>query len=132
MSSADEELQNKIENRISVASSADARAYQKVFESLQQDPYKVPAHFADGVMQRISVREKSFSKDYIWIAIGLFVLMAATIATAFLTNFSIKFGAFKFISGYGGLFVLLVVTMLLFNWIDKRFIQRKYNVATSL
>ena len=125
MNHSDEELQGKIEKGHSADSSPDARAYQRIFETLKKEPYCVPAHFADRIVSLVEARGSSLSKDYFWFGLGLFLFVVATIVAIVLTDFRLNFGAFKFISGYSGLLVFGAAFILLIQYLDKQLIKNK-------
>jgi hypothetical protein len=123
MSLPDEELQHSIEKGHRIDDTLDSRAYQKIFDALKQEPYHLPTHFADRVMKRMEA-QGSLSKDYFWFGLGLFTLIAGAFVAALLSNFKPNFGAFKFISGYAGLFVFGLTLIMLIHYIDKKFLKR--------
>ncbi len=120
----DEELQDKVEKGHWV-DSLDARAYQKVFEALKKEPYDLPTHFADKIISRAEARGSSLSKDYFWFGLGLFSFVVATIIAVLLTDFSLNFGAFKFISGSSSLLVFSAAFIILIQYLDKQLVKNK-------
>jgi hypothetical protein len=119
------ELQRKIENNEPAGNSADAKAYQKVFDVLNKDIYSLPEGFADLVILRIEARN-SFAKDYLWMGIGLLCLLIAGLVTSTLLNFKLNFGSFKFISGYAGLITFGIFFIIVFQWVDKKMVPKKF------
>jgi hypothetical protein len=125
MNAAEKELQQRIEANLPVGATPDARAYKKVFESLSREPFELPVDFADTVLLRIESRKSRFSSDILWLSFGLAVLLLAGIITGVALRVSINFGAFKFVSGYGGLLIFSLALILGFHWIDRAIIRKK-------
>jgi hypothetical protein len=123
MNYSDDELQDRVEKGV-VDPTADARAYQKIFDALKKEPYHLPDHFADKVVDR-ALAQRGLSKDYFWFGMGLFSFVVATIIAIRLTDFNFSFGALKFISGYSGLFTFALAFILLIQYIDRQFIKGK-------
>jgi hypothetical protein len=122
---SDEELQQSIENNLSIDNSVDARAYKKVFDALRKDPYQLPAGFADRVIQKIEVRKPEFSKEYIWFGLGISLFVIATAITLVWTKLTIDLSAFRFLSGYVGLFVFGAVAIFVIQYLDKTLVKNK-------
>jgi len=125
--SDDEQLQRDVENKVTTSDSVDAKAYQKIFAALEKEQYELPFGFADRVMRRIEVKEKGISKDVLWMGAGIAFLAIAFVVTAVWLKFAFNFGAFKFISGYGGSIVFGTLLILGFQWADKAIIQKRFN-----
>ena len=75
MNPADEELQRNIEKGHRIDDSLNSRAYQKVFDALKKEPYRLPLHFADRVINHLDT-QGDLAKDYFWFGLGLFVFIA--------------------------------------------------------
>ena len=119
----DEELQDKIEKGLG-GTTADERAYRRVFQALQREPsLKLSADFASRVISRIQTKPAT-SRDLVWMAVGIGSLTIALIVAIVLTGFSFNWGVFKFISGYPGLIVFGIAFILALQWIDKRIVRR--------
>ena len=104
--------------------SADAMIEKKIVEALEHDRFELPYGFADQVVRRIQSRKESLSRDYIWLSVGLFILVGASVATAFYIKFSFDLGAFKFLTGYGKLLVFTVAIILLLQWVDRNVLHK--------
>jgi len=124
MSLSDDELQSKIEKGDRVDDTLDSRAYQKVFHALKKEPYRLPLHFADRVINHLDT-QGDLAKDYFWFGLGLFVFIAGAFVAAGMANFKLNFGVLKFISGYPGLFLFGLAFIALIHYIDKRFLSKK-------
>jgi hypothetical protein len=125
MTTKDEELQNQIEMAGSSSERVDAYAYKKVFDALKQEPdFHLPLNFADKVVQKIEARKES-SYDFFWFGFGIFMFAVAAIVAIVVTNFKVSFGAFKFISGYPGLFIFGLGFILFIQWLDRKLIRPK-------
>ncbi len=120
MMNADEQLQDSIE-RGGSPDSDDAKAYGVVFKALKTSPYELPAHFADSVVSRM----ESSSRDILWLATGLAVLICGAGASFYFSGaeglWSINLvGVF---SGYSGVIFFGIVFAVIINWIDRRYIR---------
>lgn len=125
MTTKEEELQNQIERTGLPVDDIDAYAYKRVFETLKQEPdFHLPINFADKVIQKIEARKES-SSDFLWFGIGIFMFAIAAIVAIVLTDFKVSFGAFKFISGYPGLFIFGLCFILFIQWLDKKLVRPK-------
>ena len=125
MTTKDEELQNQIERADSSVDGIDAYAYKKVFDALKQEPdFHLPTNFADKVVQKIEAKKES-SSDFLWFGIGIFMFAVAAIVSIVLTDFKVSFGAFKFISGYPGLFIFGLGFILFIQWLDKKLLRTR-------
>jgi hypothetical protein len=124
MNHKDEQLQRNIENNQPVEKSPDATAYRTIFDALKKEPYQLPNHFADSVVRRVEAGSKGLSSDYVWMGIGLFAFFLTAVVIAVLMKVSVNFGAFKFISGYGGLLVFGLLFILALQWVDKSIIRK--------
>jgi hypothetical protein len=93
----DEELQNSVEKG-SHGTSADERAYRRVFDVLKREPtLELSAGFANRVIGRL--QRESTKSDVAWLAIGITSFTIAMIAAIAMTGFSFNWGVFTFISG---------------------------------
>ena len=125
MTTKDEELQNQIERATSPIDGVDAYAYKKVFDALTLEPdFHLPVNFADQVILKMESGKESL-RDFVWFGLGIFLFAIATLVTIMLTNFSVSFGAMKFITGYPGLFIFGVCFILALQWLDKKFVRPK-------
>jgi hypothetical protein len=125
MNISDEELQHAIENNNSLENSVDAQAYQKVFDALTKEPYRLPIDFADDVVRKIETGKSSLSIDYFWLMVGLVSFIVATVITLGITEFKFSGSIVRFISGYSGLFFFGIVFILLIQYLDKRLLGHK-------
>ncbi len=123
MKLTDEELQNRIEKG-HAADDADSSLYQRVFSALKREPaFRLPANFSDGIIKRIEITKPEASKDNLWFGLGIFGFVLAATITIVLTGFNPSVGAFKFLSGYTGLFTFGSMFILLLHYFDKKFIR---------
>jgi hypothetical protein len=123
MKLTDEELQNRVEKG-QAADSTDALAYQRVFSALKKEPaFVLTAGFPDDVIKRIELAKPEASNDNFWLGLGIFGFVAAALITIVLTGFKPSSGAFKFLTGYSGLFVFGIIFILLLHYFDKKFIR---------
>ena len=122
---SDEELQQRVDNNLSIDNSLDAKAYKTVFDALRKDPFQLPSGFADRVIQKIEVRKPAFSKEYVWFGLGISVFVFATIITLVWTKLTIDLSAFRFLSGYAGLFIFGAVAIFAIQYLDKTPVKNK-------
>jgi hypothetical protein len=123
MKLTDEELQNRIEKGQS-AEDPDASIYQRVFSALKKEPdFSLPTNFSDVVINRIEVTKPQASNDNLWLGLGVFGFVLATVITIVLTGFTPGVGAFTFLSGYSGLLFFGVMFILALHFFDKKFIR---------
>lgn len=126
MTSHEESLQQQLEEGKPVPANADTRAYQKVFDALQQEPeFELPLYFEDRVLQKIEANEKRAErKETYWLVAGVSLLVIAAIVGAALVGFKPSFGAFAFLSRYTGLFIFGMVFIIALQWLDRKIVQR--------
>ncbi|NOT75324.1 MAG: hypothetical protein HOP08_10370 [Cyclobacteriaceae bacterium] len=123
MNSAEEELQNEFERSGKSGSEIDMHSYKIVFDALKKEPdFNLSYNFADKVIAKIEVKKED-SKDSFWIVMGVLSFVIAAIISIVLTDFKLNFGAFRFLSGYAGLFAFGIVFILVLHWIDKKLIR---------
>lgn len=124
MKHTEEELQNQIEKGLITESNDDARAYQRVFDALKNEPdFHVSLPFADRIIAIINKREEK--RDYWWIALGIFLTVIAMIVTLALTSAQWSTGVFTFLSGYPGLVAFGIAFILILQWVDRKVIKKK-------
>ncbi|MBI3219747.1 MAG: hypothetical protein HYZ44_09565 [Bacteroidetes bacterium] len=126
MTSHEELMQQQIEDGKPLSANADSRAYQKVFDTLKQEPdFVLPAHFEDKIIQRIEASQKlSERKETYWLMAGVSVMIIASIIGAVLVGFKPSFGAFAFLSRYTGLFIFGIAFVILLQWLDRKIVHR--------
>jgi uncharacterized sodium:solute symporter family permease YidK len=123
MKLTDEELQSQIEKGHAI-DGEDASVYKRIFSALKKEPsFVLPARFSDDIVKRIEMAKPQSSTDNLWFGLGIFGFVLAAIITIVLTGFNPGAGAFKFLSGYAGLFAFGIVFILLLNFFDKKFIR---------
>ncbi|HRI77903.1 MAG TPA: hypothetical protein PLR06_00075 [Cyclobacteriaceae bacterium] len=122
---SEEEIQNKIENGW-VGEGPDAKAYQRIFDVLKKEPdFQLPADFADSVIAKWQPAQiTSSSREIFWIFIGVAAFTIVLGIAVVLTEFTLNFGALKFLSDHSGLMIFGIVFVLTLQWIDKRFVKR--------
>jgi hypothetical protein len=124
----DEELQKSIEaGKTFPGDDLDAKAYQEVFVRLKKEPdVFLPAGFAEKVIVRIQQQQqKSTSRDFYWLAGGVFLLIVAMIVAMVFSGFKPGLGFFKGISAYAGVFVFGVAFILFLNRLDKKLLPKE-------
>lgn len=125
MKHADEELQNSAE-RGEAGTSAEARAYRKVFDVLKKEPdFHVSLPFADRVLARMEAEKSSTQRDYWWMAAGIFLAVTTVIITLALTKTTWTTGIFTFVSGYRGLLIFGVAFILILQWVDRKIVRKQ-------
>ena len=125
--SNDEELQKNIEagNRLAY-DDPDAKAYQEIFARLNKEPEAyLPLDFADKVIVRIrEQQQRSASRDYYWLIVGVLLLSIAMIVAVVLTGFQPGLGFLKGMSAYVGLFAFGAAFILFLNRLDKKILLK--------
>lgn len=127
MNSNEEDLQKSIESGTSTnADELDVKAYEEVFARLTKKPDEyLSAGFADRVIVRIHERQRiSTSRDFVWLAIGVFLLTVSVIVATVLSGFRPSLGLLKGMSGYAGVFAFGVIFILLLNRLDKKLLTK--------
>jgi hypothetical protein len=127
MNSNEEDLQKSIESGASTnADELDVKAYEEVFARLRKKPDEfLSAGFADKVIVRIQERQRiSTSRDFVWLAIGVFLLTVSVIVATVLSGFRPSLGLLKGMSGYASVFAFGVVFILLLSRLDKKLLTR--------
>jgi hypothetical protein len=127
MNSNEEDLQKSIESGNSTnADELDVKAYEEVFARLRKKPDGyLSAGFADRVVVRIQEKQRiSTSRDFVWLAIGVFLLTISVIVATVMSGFRPSLGVLKGMSGYAGVFAFGVIFILLLNRIDKKFLSK--------
>jgi hypothetical protein len=131
----EEELQQKVAAaKLNFLEQEDptAKAYQHVFNALNKTTeYNLPSGFADELVNKVMVRqsEKSFLKDYLWLAAGILVLIISFGVTVYFTGLKFEWGFLKGISSYKGLFFFGIAFVVLLNWFDQRIVRNKQHTA---
>lgn len=125
MKTKDEIIQEQIEKGIQDIQDVDSRAYQIVFNGVGRKPnVSLSPGFTHSVIKKIQQlkEERSLRKDFMWLGIGLFAFVIATIISMSMTNFKFDFGALGFINSYGGLLVFGAVLIIGLQWLDKKLV----------
>jgi hypothetical protein len=122
----EDELQHSVE-RGTVNNDIDAKAYEVVFDALKKEPdYTLSSKFADRVVEIAAKRRSdSASTEFIWLGVGVFLLLIAMIVVMTKITMPSDFGFLSGMSSYGGLFVFGILFIGLLHFIDRRFIQQK-------
>jgi hypothetical protein len=122
----EEELQRSVEQG-NVNNDIDSKAYEVVFDALKQEPnYTLKSGFADRVME-LAARQSSgsASTEFIWLGVGVFLLIVAMIVVMTKITMPTDFGFLSAMSSYAGLFVFGILFIALLHFIDRRFIQQR-------
>jgi hypothetical protein len=122
----EEELQHNVEGG-SVGNDIDSKAYEVVFDALKKEPdYMLSSKFADRVVE-IAAKDRSgsVSTEFIWLGVGVFLLIIAMIVVLTKITMPSDFGFLSAMSSYGGLFVFGILFIGLLHFIDRRFIQQR-------
>lgn len=130
MKTQDEFIQEQIEKGNYDNHGVDHRAYQIVFNGVSKKPsVTLSSGFSNSVLRRIQQlkEEKSLRKDFVWLGIGLFAFVIAAIISIIITGYKFNFGALRFISSNGGLFIFGTIFILVLQWIDKKLVIQNPN-----
>lgn len=120
----EDELQRSVEEG-NVSNDIDAKTYEIVFEGLKKDPnYKLTSGFADRVIE-LAARQSSgsASTEFIWLGVGIFLLIVAFIVAMTKITLPSDFGFLSTMSSYVGLVIFGIIFIGLLNFIDRKFIQ---------
>ena len=123
MKTQDEIIQEQVEKGVYDTKDVNYRAYQIVFNGVSRKPdVSLSPGFTSRVIRKIQQlkEERSLRKDFMWLGIGLFAFVIATIIAISLTNFKFDLGAFGFIRSYGGLLVFGAALIMGLQWLDKK------------
>ena len=96
-------MQKSIESGTSTnADELDVKAYEEVFARLRKKPDEyLSAGFADRVIVRIQQKQRrSASRDFVWLALGVFLLTISVIVATVMSGFRPSLG---FLKGHVGL-----------------------------
>jgi hypothetical protein len=128
MNNNDEDLQKKIESgNYSSGDELDVKAYQEVFARLRKkhDLY-LSADFADKIVVRVQAKQRrAASRDFLWLGIGVSLLIIALIVAAIMSGFRPAFGFLKGMSAYAGVFAFGIAFILFLNRLDKKIVPRR-------
>lgn len=131
MNEAEKKLQEKIEAGFSdSASDIDSKLYQQIFSALDKGPdYTLPSSFADRVVHKIQHEQARSAKyEYLWLCVGIVLLIVAMVIAIVFTGFKITAGFLSAISAYKGLFAFGAIFIIFLHWVDRKFIRAKSDV----
>jgi len=124
----EEILQAQIERGEPHPYNDDSRAYGILFSVLKKQPeLTVPSSFAQSVVNRLAqIKERRATrKDHVWMAIGLFSFLIASVISAIITEFRFTVGIFWFLANYGGLVIFGGAFVAFLLWIEKQILPPK-------
>ena len=127
MSQNEEELQRRAESGHH-ADDIGSKAYQQVFQALRKEPdFGLPDSFADRLVKMVEAKqmERASSREFIWLIVGVVLLLIAFAVVVVMTDFKLNFGFLSGMSSYTGLFLFGCFFIGVLNWIDKRFIKQE-------
>lgn len=121
----EDELQRSVEQG-DVASDMDSKAYEIVFQALKKEPEtKLSPNFSDRIVEIAARRSSgSASKEFIWLGLGVFLLIVAMIVVMTKITMPKDFGFLSSMSSYAGLFVFGLIFIAFLNYLDRRFIHQ--------
>ncbi len=128
MKTSDEKLQESIEQGRYDSADLDSQAYKIVFDVIKKEPEtQLHPQFSDRIISRIVMADenRAVRRDFIWLGIGIFVLIVTAIVTIVLMGFQLNPGAFKFIDNYGGLLIFAAFLIGVFHWVEKKILPHK-------
>ncbi|HMG89030.1 MAG TPA: hypothetical protein VK589_03185 [Chryseolinea sp.] len=127
MNNNEEDLQRNIESGVANnADDLDVKAYEEVFARLRKKPNeRLSVGFADIVIVRIQQRQQhNASRDFIWLALGVFLLTISLIVATVLSGFKPSFAFLKGMSAYAGVLAFGIVFILLLNRLEKKLLTK--------
>jgi hypothetical protein len=122
----EEELQHSVE-RGTINNDIDSKAYEVVFDALKKEPnYTLSTKFADRVVEIAAEnRSGSASTEFIWLGVGIFLLIIAMVVVLTKITMPSDFGFLSAMGSYSGLFVFGILFIGVLNFIDRKFIQHR-------
>ena len=130
----DSELQNSIEKG-EPAETAQAMAYQKIFEILKQpNGVSLSQEFSENVVTEVRrrARIKTFLEEYGLAIFCAFVIVAACVYTISITDIVLDLGFLNAMSSYGGVLIFGAILILLFNVFDRKLLARRSQRSNGL
>lgn len=126
MTEKEVEMQRKVESGLGVEANADSDAYRRLFNVIGKQPkIQLSRNFVDGVVQRIEAKRKRESRrDLIWLGFGVLFLIIGLALTAILAGLQFHLGFLLEMSAYAGVFIFGSVMIVLFNWLEKRTLEK--------
>lgn len=127
MEFTDEQLQSAIEAGHTDSDSDDGRAYRQVFAALQKAPKSAASMgFEDAIMQKIVAQQtRQASREYLWYALGIVLLVIAMVVTVVLTDFRIQLDFLRGMSTYAGVFIFGTVFIVFLHILDRRLLHNR-------
>jgi len=127
----DEDLQMKVEaGQAFNTDQADVRAYQQVFESLKKEPdFVLPSAFADNVLKRITKGKSSLTGEYIWLSLGVVIMLLGLILAFVYAGLKIDLSLLKGASGMKGIFAFGIIFTVFLHWLDRRFLKHTHTAG---
>jgi hypothetical protein len=128
MNAFEKELQKRIEaGEFTGNDDPETKAYEQVFKGLHREPdFRLKDSFADKVVSKaVSRREAKSFREYVWMAVGLVLLLAAFVVTIVMTGFKINFGFLRNLSEFKGVLLFGGAFIIFLHWLDKRLLGRR-------
>ena len=121
---SDDELQRIVEEGGSTSSGGkDFMAYQKLFSILGEQPEHQPTRIADAVVSRIEAsRKRTAVRDYIWLALGIFVLIVIGFIAVVVSGYRIPLSGWQRTILALGTCAGLVIMLL--NTLERKLLHR--------
>jgi hypothetical protein len=124
---SDEEIQKRFESGdFSVGSESDRASYRAVFRAISREPVtNVSDSFAERIVKKIVAQQKREARrDFIWLTFGVVFLLVGLIVTAALAGLKFELGFLEEMSGYAGVFIFGIATIIGFSWMEKRILAK--------
>jgi hypothetical protein len=120
---SDDELQRMAEDGTPQSDDQDLRAYQKLFDILGEKPIHMSMGLEDAVIAKIELSNKqSARRDYLWLILGVFVLIVTGIVAVALSDFRVRLSDWQREIMTLGICAGLVIMLL--NAIERKLLQR--------
>jgi hypothetical protein len=126
----EEELQQRVEQGMSVEKTTDALAYKAVFKALQQEPaFKLSDDFSNNLVVNYLSIKKNKSYDYLWLLAGLTVLVIGAGVSAVIIGFKFNVGVFTFVSRNVGLVLFGIFFIIGLHVVDKSIYNKTFKLG---
>ena len=101
----------------------DVQAYKKLFSMLGEEPTFSPSGMEEAVIARIELSKKQSSRrDYLWLSLGVIVLLLTGIIAVALSDFRIIFTNWQ--RGIMALGICAGVVIMVLNTLERKLLHR--------
>ncbi|NJM24431.1 MAG: hypothetical protein HC859_01805 [Bacteroidia bacterium] len=105
-----------------LAGDDDVKAYRLFLRAVEKETFELPDDFAENVAAKLNLKHRP-AQEFLWFALGIFLLIISCIVAISLTDFKFDFGFLESISSYKGIFLFGTIFIILLHLIDKKWIR---------